>query len=117
MSLGFREHGLNATQAQRDRMTEILQLATTFQATSSRLSIRASRRPSAVSKSKVVVKRNLAWHKAELADVLYQTKFTAEGEDDESTEDPEEGDLSRVPTDEQDDGVYGQAGSSSVTKS
>lgn len=81
LSLGFREYGMTGDAASRRRIYDLLSvsMARTKKSMLRRLTSNMS---SAPSESKTANQRNLAWHRAQLAESLYQPGVVDEGETD-----------------------------------
>ncbi|EMD00842.1 hypothetical protein BAUCODRAFT_20857 [Baudoinia panamericana UAMH 10762] len=94
LSLGFREYGLTADGPQRGRIHEMLSMALARSKKSVLRKLSSGITSPGAAESKTAYQRNLAWHKAQLAESLYHSKALNDGEgelDDESLDDSEIG--------------------------
>nr|OQO16540.1 hypothetical protein B0A51_14504 [Rachicladosporium sp. CCFEE 5018] len=82
-ALGYREHGLTASQEDKDHIHYTLQAAASTSKKSAWKSMTEYRLGSATGRS--ARERNQAWHTAEMADTLYRDKDVDDGEEDLST--------------------------------
>ncbi|KAK6439926.1 hypothetical protein LTR95_003861 [Oleoguttula sp. CCFEE 5521] len=82
-ALGYREHGLTASQEDKDHIHYVLQAAASTSKKSAWKAMTEYRLGSA--NSRTARERNQAWHTAEMADMLYRDKEVDDGEDDLGT--------------------------------